>query len=153
MTTDLLTQLSNDFFQNSLDSSPTSAIMRGHKAYFEKLEELTDETFNKEAKVVDEFISRLGKDNYADLAVSLYNEAGVNFDGVQFDSSNPTGAAGIMVNEKTGENAINVVPGAAGTIDQKMVDDCLTIIKNSKIFLTQLVFFLTDRFQEFAFLY
>ena len=59
MTTDLLTQLSNDFFQNSLDSSPTSAIMRGHKAYFEKLEELTDETFNKEAEVVDEFISRL----------------------------------------------------------------------------------------------
>ena len=59
MTTDLLTQLSNDFFQNSLDSSPTSAIMRGHKAYFEKLEELTDETFNKETKVVDGFISRL----------------------------------------------------------------------------------------------
>ena len=59
MTTNLLTQLSNDFFQNSLDSSPTSAIMRGHKAYFEKLEELTDETFNKETKVVDGFISRL----------------------------------------------------------------------------------------------
>ena len=33
MTTDLLAQLSNDFFQNSLDSSPTSAIMRGHKAF------------------------------------------------------------------------------------------------------------------------
>ena len=60
MTTDLLAQLSNDFFQNSLDSSPTSAIMRGHKAYFDKLEELTDETFNKETKVVDEFILRLG---------------------------------------------------------------------------------------------
>ena len=61
MTTDLLVQLSNDFFQNSLDSSPTSAIMRGHKTYFDKLEELTDETFNEENKVVDEFISRLGK--------------------------------------------------------------------------------------------
>ena len=61
MTTDLLMQLSNDFFQNSLDSSPTSAIMRGHKTYFDKLEELTDETFNEENKVVDEFISRLGK--------------------------------------------------------------------------------------------
>jgi uncharacterized protein (DUF885 family) len=60
MTTDLLAQLSNDFFQNSLDSSPTSAIMRGHKAYFDKLEELTDETFNKETKVVDELILRLG---------------------------------------------------------------------------------------------
>ena len=61
MTTDLLIQLSNDFFQNSLDSSPTSAIMRGHKTYFDKLEELTDETFHEENKVVDEFISRLGK--------------------------------------------------------------------------------------------
>ena len=61
MTTDLLMQLSNDFFQNSLDSSPTSAIMRGHKTYFDKVEELTDETFSEENKVVDEFISRLGK--------------------------------------------------------------------------------------------
>ena len=61
MTTDLLMQLSNDFFQNSLDSSPTSAIMRGHKTYFDKLEELTDETFIEETKVVDGFISRLGK--------------------------------------------------------------------------------------------
>ena len=60
MTTDLLAQLSRDFFQNSLDSSPTSAIMRGHKAYFDKLEELTDETFSEETKTVDEFISRLG---------------------------------------------------------------------------------------------
>ena len=60
MTTDLLAQLSRDFFQNSLDSSPTSAIMRGHKAYFDKLEELTDETFSEETKIVDEFISRLG---------------------------------------------------------------------------------------------
>ena len=84
------------------------------------------------------FISKLGKDNYADLALSLYKEAGINFDGVQFDSNLSTGAAGIMINEKTGENAINVVPGAAGTIDQQMIDNCLSIIKNSKIFLTQL---------------
>ena len=68
MTTDLLVQLSNDFFQNSLDSSPTSAIMRGHKTYFDKLEELTDETFNEETKVVDEFISRLGKIDHDTLS-------------------------------------------------------------------------------------
>ena len=30
-----------------------------------------------------------------------------------------TGAAGIMVNKKTGENAINVVPGAAGRITKQ----------------------------------
>ena len=84
------------------------------------------------------FITKLGKDNYSDLAISLYKEAKINFDGIQFDPVNSTGAAGIMVNEKTGENAINVVPGAAGTIDEKMIDDCLPIIKKSKIFLTQL---------------
>ena len=84
------------------------------------------------------FISKLGKDNYSELALSLYREADINFDGIQFDPINPTGAAGIMINEKTGENAINVVPGAAGTIDQSMIDECLPIIKNSKIFLTQL---------------
>ncbi len=84
------------------------------------------------------FITKLGKDNYSDLAISLYKEAKINFDGIQFDPVNSTGAAGIMINEKTGENAINVVPGAAGTIDEKMIDDCLPIIKKSKIFLTQL---------------
>ena len=51
--------LSEDFFLNSLSSSPTSAIMRGYKEYFDQVEELTDETFEKEIKLVDNFISRL----------------------------------------------------------------------------------------------
>ena len=32
-----LVGLAKDFFQNSLDSSPTSAIMRGHKKYFDQI--------------------------------------------------------------------------------------------------------------------
>ena len=59
MTNNELQQLSQDFFQNSLDSSPTSAIMRGHKQYFDQIEEMTDETFEKETKKVNDFISRL----------------------------------------------------------------------------------------------
>ena len=59
MTNNNLQELSNDFFQNSLDSSPTSAIMRGHKQYFDQIEELNEETFEKENKVVNGFISRL----------------------------------------------------------------------------------------------
>jgi len=59
MTNSDLQQLSSDFFQNSLDSSPTSAIMRGHKKYFDQIEELNEETFEKETKAVDDFISRL----------------------------------------------------------------------------------------------
>ena len=49
--------LSEDFFQNSLSTSPTSAMMRGHKEYFDQLEELTDETFEEEDQRVDGFIS------------------------------------------------------------------------------------------------
>ena len=56
-----LLQLSNDFFQNSLASSPTSAIMRGYKEYFDQIEDLSEETFDKEEQLVNEFISRLEK--------------------------------------------------------------------------------------------
>ena len=59
MTNNELQQLSKDFFQNSLDSSPTSAIMRGHKQYFDQIEELNEETFEKETEAVNDFISRL----------------------------------------------------------------------------------------------
>ena len=56
-----LLQLSDDFFQNSLASSPTSAIMRGYKEYFDQIEDLSEETFNKEEQLVNRFISRLEK--------------------------------------------------------------------------------------------
>ena len=65
---ELLKNLADDFFQNSLDSSPTSAIMRGHKQYFDQIEELNNETFEKEKKIVKEFISRLAKINYQNLS-------------------------------------------------------------------------------------
>jgi len=84
------------------------------------------------------FISKVGKDNYANLAFSLYDEAGINYQGVEVDTKISTGAAGILINENTGDNAINVVPGAAGTIDNSLIDKFFNIIQKSKIFLTQL---------------
>jgi len=84
------------------------------------------------------FISRVGSDNYADLAISLYKDSGINYDGLEIEENESTGSAGILINRKTGENAINVVPGAAGTIGKNLIDKNLNIIKNSKIFLTQL---------------
>ena len=84
------------------------------------------------------FISKVGKDNYADLAISLYKDSGINYDGLEIEENESTGSAGILINRKTGENAINVVPGAAGTIGKNLIDKNLSIIKNSKIFLTQL---------------
>ena len=59
MINEQLVNLSNDFFQNSLDASPTSAIMRGHKAYFDKIEELTEEQFEIDSKNLDDYLKRL----------------------------------------------------------------------------------------------
>jgi ribokinase len=84
------------------------------------------------------FITKLGQDSYADLAFKLYQESGVNTDGLTTLLGENTGVAGIMIDKKTGENAINVIPGAANTIDQNFIDANLSIIENSKIFLTQL---------------
>ena len=64
----LLQKLANDFFQNSLDSSPTSAIMRGYKEYFDKIEELTEEKFNSEKESVESFLSRLDAINFEELS-------------------------------------------------------------------------------------
>ena len=84
------------------------------------------------------FISKVGSDNYADLAISLYKDTGINYDGLEIEENESTGSAGILINRKTGENAINVVPGAAGTIGKNLIDKNLSIIKDSTIFLTQL---------------
>ena len=84
------------------------------------------------------FISKVGKDSYADLAISLYERDKINYDGLVISEKESTGAAGILINEQTGQNAINVVPGAAGTIDEKLIDSKLNIIESSNVFLTQL---------------
>ena len=84
------------------------------------------------------FITKIGKDQNADMALSLYKEVGINTDSIIQDDNHLTGVAGIMINKKTGENAINIVPGAAGTLVNKDIDDNLKFIKKSEIFLTQL---------------
>ena len=65
---ELLKKLADDFFLNSLDSSPTSAIMRGYKEYFDKIEELTEERFNSEKESVGSFLSRLEAINFDALS-------------------------------------------------------------------------------------
>ena len=84
------------------------------------------------------FITKIGKDQNADMALSLYKEVGINTESIIQDDNHLTGVAGIMINEKTGENAINVVPGAAGTLDKQDIDNNLKFIEKSEIFLTQL---------------
>ena len=84
------------------------------------------------------FITKIGEDQNAEMALKLYEEAGINTASIVQDPNQSTGVAGIMINEKTGENAINIVPGAAGSLSNKDIDNNIEFLKNSKIFLTQL---------------
>ena len=84
------------------------------------------------------FISKIGKDSYGEMAMKMYAEENIDATNVIVSEEFATGAAGIMVNKKTGENAINVVPGAAGRITKRDIDLAINSIKQSSIFLTQL---------------
>ena len=83
------------------------------------------------------FITKVGKDSHADMAFSLYKDAGVNVDYIIQDPSLSTGVAGIMIDEN-GNNAINVFSGAAAHLKNEDIDKNLELIKKSKIFLTQM---------------
>lgn len=83
------------------------------------------------------FITKLGKDNFGDAALAMYAKEGVAVHAPQ-DPNNSTGAAYIFLEEKTGSNAIIVVPGAAGTISVADVEDNSGAISNAAIFITQL---------------
>ena len=84
------------------------------------------------------FITKIGKDKNGEMALTIYNELGMNTASIIQDEKHSTGVAGIMVNEKTGDNAINIIPGAAGTITNDDIDRNLNFIEVSDIFLTQL---------------
>ena len=84
------------------------------------------------------FISKIGKDKNGEMALTLYNNLGMDTACIIQDEKHLTGVAGIMVNEKTGDNAINIIPGAAGTLTNDDIDRNLNFIEVSEIFLTQL---------------
>ena len=84
------------------------------------------------------FISKIGKDNYGDLAIKTLEENKINSSTVIQSSDFQTGVAGIMLDKKTGKNAINVITGAPSTLTISEVDKYINTIKKSKLFLTQL---------------
>ena len=84
------------------------------------------------------FISKIGDDQFGSMAINIYKESNVDFSNVQISKEYSTGAAGILVNENSGSNAINVFPGASSKILIKDIDEADNVIKSSSVFLTQL---------------
>lgn len=82
-------------------------------------------------------ITRLGKDTFADMALDIWQQAGVIPAITQHDNSY-TGAACIFIEADSGNNAIIVTPGVAGEIDNSDIDRNAELIADADIFITQL---------------
>lgn len=83
------------------------------------------------------FISRLGKDAFADIARATWAKAGVK-SAITEDPESYTGAAYIFLENATGNNAIIVAAGAAGRISVADVEANRALIEGAKVFITQL---------------
>ena len=83
------------------------------------------------------FITKVGKDSHSEMAFNLYKEAGLKTHSIIQDEKLFTGVAGIMI-DKDGNNAINVVSGAAEHLVTEDIDNKIDTIKDSEIFLTQM---------------
>lgn len=84
-----------------------------------------------------DFISKIGRDEFGANALATWKKEGITPRVVEMDDQ-PTGAAFIYVNDKNGDNAIIVVPGAAATITAADVDAAAEAIRNAAVFITQL---------------
>ena len=85
-----------------------------------------------------DFISKIGKDAYGELALSTLKKDEIKTENIIQDANLQTGVAGILVDKKSGKNAINVIVGAPSTLKINEISKQINTIKDSKIFLTQL---------------
>jgi ribokinase len=83
------------------------------------------------------FITRLGKDDFAEMALKTWGQAGVKPAVIETPESY-TGAAYIFVEESTGNNAIIVSPGAATLLSPADIEANAGLIRQAAVFVTQL---------------
>jgi ribokinase len=82
-------------------------------------------------------ITRLGIDPFAEMALATWAEAGVT-PVVTRTPESYTGAAYIFIEAATGDNAIIICPGAAGTMVPADLDAQAALIAGAAVFVTQL---------------
>lgn len=84
-----------------------------------------------------QFLSKLGDDAFGQLARDIWSDAGVDAS-LTKNCTTATGAAAILIDDKRGENAIIIVPGACFTLTAAEVEEANDDIRGSDVFLTQL---------------
>lgn len=84
------------------------------------------------------FLTKVGKDMFSEIAHRTHREAGVSTDFILEADGYATGAAAIILDEKSGENAIVVTPGAANALTPDDIDRAKEATASSACFMTQL---------------
>jgi ribokinase len=84
-----------------------------------------------------QFLSKLGDDAFGQLARDIWTDAGVDAS-LTKNCTTATGSAAILIDEKSGENAIIIVPGACFTLTSSEVEEATDDIRSANVFLTQL---------------
>ena len=82
-------------------------------------------------------ITKIGQDAFGDMAIQMWEKSGVT-PAVTRMTDQPTGCAFIFIDDASGDNAIIVTPGAAGTIGPADLDAHEALIESADIFMTQL---------------
>lgn len=85
-----------------------------------------------------EMITKLGKDDFSKFATEAMDKINLSKDKLLYSDEYSTGAALIMVDEKTGQNQILVVSGACDHITVEEVNSYSDLLKESDYLLTQL---------------
>lgn len=83
-------------------------------------------------------MTKLGRDTFADVALNTMDELGMTKEHLFFADDTETGIALILVDEKTSQNEIIIVPGACNTITPEEVKSVEDVIKESEYVLLQL---------------
>lgn len=84
------------------------------------------------------FICKLGRDAFGDIARQTYAHDGIDTRFVFESAERGTGAASIILDEASGENAIVVDPGSCFTLSEADVDAAREAIAGAAVFMTQL---------------
>ena len=82
-------------------------------------------------------ITRLADDDFGKIAKQTWQNANVK-GAIKYSTSSYTGAAFIFIDDKTGDNAIIIAPGAASEISLNDIHDNSEIISSTDVFLSQL---------------
>jgi ribokinase len=85
-----------------------------------------------------DFIAKIGKDSFGDMALKLYRDEGIDVRYVKQTAEAPTGVGFIVVEEASAQNCIVLDPGANELLTAVDVSTAETALKSATVVLTQL---------------